>query len=186
MSTTINDADEWSSLSRDEQSEILQEGLQTEHGDEPGVGAIPRWEDTDEVTQKQTLAAIEGALDETWTALLFEDEPRKTVPFEVRELSEAEQDEMMEWVQVFGRLEQAQADSVEELRAEVDDADEIMGRLEEFEPWMESYLAQITDGSTFDVEWWAAADYPGGTRLALFEEVIQRYEDQMAGAESFQ
>lgn len=186
MSTAINDADEWSSLSRDEQSEFLQQGLESEHGDVPGVGEIPRWEDTDEVTQKQTLAAIEGALDETWTALLFEDSARPTIPFEVKELSESEQDEMMEWMQVFGRLEQAEAESVEELRAEVDDADEIMDRLEEFEPWMGSYLAQITTGETFDAEWWAAADYPGGTRLALFEEVIQRYEDQMAGAESFQ
>lgn len=186
MSAAINDADEWQDLSSDEQSEILQQGLEDEHGDEPGVGEIPRWEDTDDVSQKQTLAAIEGALEETWTALLFEDSPRPTIPFEVRELSEAEQDEMMEWVQVFGRLQQAEAESVEDLRDEVADADEIMDRLDEFEPWMESYLAEITDGSTFDDEWWAAADYPGGTRLALFEEVIERYEDQMAGAESFQ
>lgn len=186
MSTAINDSDEWQQLSNDEQRDILQQGFEEELGREPGVGEIPRWEDTDEVTQEQTLAAIEGALDETWTALLFDDEPRKTVPFEVRELSEADQDELLEWMQVFGQLEQAEADSVEELRDEIDDADELMGRLDQFESWMTGFLAEITTGEAFDSDWWAAADFPGGTRIALFEAVVERYEGQMTGAESFQ
>lgn len=183
---SINDADEWQQLSADEQSEILQQGLQTELGDEPGVGEIPRWDDFDETSQEQTIAAIEGALEETWTALLFEDDSRQTIPFEVSELTEKQQDELMEWLQVFGTLEQADAESVEGLRDELDDVDEIIDQLDDFEPWVDGYLAEITTGEAFDAQWWSSGAYPSGTRLELFTIVILRYEDQMAGAESFQ
>lgn len=185
MSTALNDGDEWRDLSSNEQSEILQEGLQEKLGDEPGVGDIPRWEDTDDVTQEQTLAAIEGALDETWTLFLFEDEDRATVPFEMSELTEAQQDEVSEWITLFGQIEQSDAESLDELRERLDDADEMMNRLETFETWVNEFLAGVTTGDTFDAEWWTAGKFPAGTRLGVFGGVVDRYKEQMTGAQSF-
>lgn len=186
MSTTaINDADEWQQLSANEQSEILQEGLQTEYEDEPGIGDIPRWEDTDEATQEQTLAAIEGALAETWTALCFEDYDRQTIPFEIHELTGSQQEELMEWMQVFGVLQEAEAKDIDELREEIEDTDEILDKLDRFEDWMHEYLAEITNGATFDPTWWATADYPSGLETELVKSVVMRYNEQFGGVESF-
>lgn len=183
--TAINNRDEWQAISRDEQREVLQEGLQQELGDEPGVGEVPRWDTVDEVTQEQTLAAIEGALDESWTARAFEDSPKQTVPFEMRQLTEAQQDDVLEWVQVFAALHGADAESVDELRDQMDNADEVIEKLDDFNSWANGFLAEITVGDRFDAAWWASGDAPSGTRLELFEGVLERYEGQISGSKSF-
>lgn len=183
--SAINDPEEWKSLSAEEQSEILQEGYeQTQNSG--SEGDIPNWEEVDEVSQEQTLAALQGALDETWTAKVFEgDGSKRTIPFEMNQMTEEQQDSVTEWMEVFAELEESGVDDLDELE-DLDQAGEILDTLDEFDPWLDQFLADLSDGEQFTAEWWEDGSMlPAGTKLQLFFNVFGRYQEQSQNTQSF-
>lgn len=187
--SAINDMEEWQSLSNEEQSEILQEGF--EKAESGGSGSsdrnIPNWEEVDEVSQEQTLAALQGALDDTWTAKVFEgDDSQKTIPFEMRQMTEEQQDSVTEWMDVFAEMKNSGVDSLDELEDNLDQAGELLDMLDDFDPWLNQFLADLSVGEHFTVEWWSRGKkLPAGTKLQLFYTVFERHQDQSKNTQSF-
>lgn len=187
--SAINDPEEWESLSHEEQSEILQEGYDKAENTN-GTGGddrdIPDWEEVDEVSQEQTLAALQGALEETWTAKVFEqDDDQRTIPFEICQMTEEQQDSVTEWMEVFAELEESGVDSLDEID-DLDQAGDILDTLDEFDPWLNQFLADLSVGETFTVDWWSdGTKLPAGTKLQLFFKIFGRHQEQSKNTQSF-
>lgn len=186
----IDDPDAWRELSHEEQSDALA----AKHAEESRThdDGVRDWDAIDNPTQEDTLAAIQQSLDETWTAECFAfDSDSPTVPFEVLELTEAQQDTLEERAQLVAQVEEAgEKDGVEtadDLKAELgDDAAELFDSLDDLDAWLNQFMEDITAGDHFTAEWWAdGGDMPAGLRLELFFEVFTRYNDRMEAAQSF-
>lgn len=194
----MEDADAWTALSRDEQSDILNEGLADLKG-ERGTGA---WRHLTDREQRDTVAAIEGrdlseteramqaALDDTWTAEVFADlEDVPTVPFECRELSSEEQAVLKDALKLVQRVE-AEAERLED--ADEDDVVSIdvnseyfdsAAELDEFITWL---LASVTVDGAFDEERFRTGQgLRSNTRRLLFLEIALRYEEEQQRALQF-
>lgn len=185
----IDDPEAWHELSHDEQSDALA----AKHEEESRVhdDGIRDFDAIDEPTQQDTLDAIQQSLDETWTAECFAfDSDAPTVPFEVVELTEGQQDTVEERAQLIAQVEElGQQDGIEtadDIKAELgDDAAELFDSLDELDDWLNQFLADITTGSKFDSVWWAAGDYPAGLRTELLSETFMRYHERSEAAQSF-
>lgn len=196
----MESADAWTALSREEQSDILDQGLADMKG-EQGSGA---WRHLTEREQRDTVAAIEGrelseteqamqaALDDTWTAEVFADlEDVPTVPFECRELSSEEQAVLKDALTLVQRLE-AQAERLENadeddvVSLDIGDATEYFDSadgLNEFITWL---LASVTVDDAFDEERFRTGrGLRSNTRRLLFLEVALRYQEEQQRALQF-
>ena len=153
---------------------------------------VENWDDVDDETAADTLAAIEQSLEETWTASAFEDDrSTTTIPVEMYQLSEGQQEAVMDRVQLIAQVEQAGqqsgAETAEELQDELgDEAAEMFDSLGEIEDWLDEFLADVSASDALDRNWWGDHDnYPGGLRMALFMIMVERYQDRLEGAQSF-
>jgi len=196
----MEDADAWTALSHDEQSDILDEGLADLKG-EQGSGA---WRHLTDHEQRETVAAVEGrelseteqamqaALDDTWTAEVFADlDDVPTVPFECRELSSEEQAVLKDALGLVQRLE-AQADRLENADADdvasldVGDSTEYFesaAELDEFITWL---LASVTVDDAFDEERFRTGrGLRSNTRALLLSEIFLRYQEEQTNALKF-
>jgi hypothetical protein len=184
--------DEWEDLDNSEQADELVGAMQDRNVSGSGDADVDDWDEVDDDQQADTMAAIEQSLSETWTAETFaDDEDTTTIPFEMFQLSEGQQEAVMDRVQLIAEVEeagqQADAASADELREELgDDADSIFESLGEVEDWLDEFLADVTAGERFDRAWWADHDnYPAGQRMALFMEMVERYQSRLEGSQSF-
>lgn len=194
----MEDADAWTALSREEQSDILDEGLADLKG-EQGSGA---WRHLTETEQRDTIAAIEGqelseteramqaALEDTWTAEVFADlEDVPTVPFECRELSSEEQAVLKDALGLVQRveaeaerLEDADEDDVVSLEVDSEFFDSPT-ELDEFITWL---LADVTVDDAFDEERFRTGrGLRSNTRRLLFLEIALRYQEEQQRALQF-
>lgn len=200
----INDRDEWEALDRDEQGAVLGEGLDRLKDEDDGefrrlpdsakratVDAIER--DADALSD--TERAMQAALEQTWTARIFEDlDDVPTVPFECRELTAAEKSKLDE----AGRVVMALERGIEDL--DVDDADEVhLNDLEgididsehfqtpdDTETFIVELLGSITTDEGFDAERFRTGDrLRPNTRQLLFLEVFLRYDEESERAVKF-
>ena len=196
----MEDADAWSALSREEQSDILDKGLADLKG-ERGSGA---WRHLTDREQRDTVAAVEGrgrdlseteramqaALDDTWTAEVFGDlDDVPTVPFECRELSSEEQAVLKDALQLVqrveaeaSRLEDADEDDVVSIDVDSEYFDSADG-LNEFITWL---LADVTVDNAFDEERFRTGrGLRSNTRRLLFLEIALRYQEEQQRAIQF-
>lgn len=194
----MEDAEAFKALSRDEQSALLDEGLDDLKG-KHGSGA---WRHLTDSEQRATIDAIEGrelsateqamaeALEETWTAEVFaHDESVPTVPFECRELDEEEQAVVQDLAQLMMRLESdvaaigdADADDIPDL----DTSSEYFATpadIEEFIVWL---LADVTVDDGFDKERFRTGrGLRSNTRALLLSEIFLRYQEEQTNALKF-
>lgn len=199
----MQDADAWRALDREEQSDILDEGLANLAGDR-GEG---HWRHLSAHAKRETLDAIEGrtgpgteldteelseaeaamqaALDQTWTADLWahtDDVP--TVPIECRELSDQEQDIMTDGFRLMAALDE-QADDVDDIDDVTFDS-EFFDSLAQFERWLFAFLADVTTEEGFDEDRFRTGHrLRSGTRQELLSEVFFRYEEEARNAQKF-
>lgn len=181
----IQSADDWRNLSVDEQRAVLDEGAA-----ERDETDVRDWDAIDDATQEDTLAAIEQSMGETWVARAFADTDDTTIPVEIYQLTESQQDAVLDNAQLFAEVEQAGAASgattADELEAELGtDATAMFDSLDEVETWLNEFLGDVTVGEKFTAEWWRTGDYPAGLRMALFVAMVNRYQSQLEGAQSF-
>lgn len=180
----MQDADAWQALSREEQHDILDDGLADLKGETDGEG----WRHLSDGEQRNTIAAIErspdgghtpgddaadqslsateqamqAALSETWTAHIFEDlDDVPTVPFECRELDTEEQTMAQDAFRALGRLER-DAERLADEQGDVDEDDlvaldiesEFFDSPQDIEAWLPEFLASVTTDDAFDAERW--------------------------------
>jgi len=207
----MEDAETWEELSREEQSDRLDEGLADMRG-ESGDGA---WRHLDEGEQTRTISAIErgdggqpraqedlsetekamqAALEETWTAEVFADlDDVPTVPFECRELDAAEQQTIQEAFRVMSDLE-AQGEQLQDgrdvdaadLEAELDIDSDTFDSPSDLEEWVTWLLADITVDDAFDEKRFRSGrGLRTNTRKLLFMEIALRYHEESERAMKF-
>jgi hypothetical protein len=192
----MQDAAAWQALDADEQDAILNEGLADLKG-ETGSGhwrhlsadiqaETRRAIERDDADLSEAEAAMREAVSQTWTAELFvanDDVP--TVPLPCRELSEQEQQILMDGFQVFTAIEDAEGDEVKTL----DDADvdsEYFTSVEQFEDWLMAFLADVVTDDAFDeARFRSGAALRSGTRGELLAELVFRYQQEAERAEKF-
>ena len=192
----MQDAAAWQALDADEQDAILGEGLADLKG-ETGSG---HWRHLSADIQTETRRAIERddadlseaevamreAVSQTWTAELFavhDDVP--TVPLPCRELSEQEQQILMDGFQVFTAIEDAGDDEVETLNDIAVDS-EYFASIEQFEAWLMSFLGDVVTDEGFDEERFSSgAGLRSGTRGELLAELVFRYQQEAERAQKF-
>lgn len=204
----MQDADAWKALSREEQSDILDEGVADLRG-EAGDGA---WRHLSDGEQSSTIGAIErdggpprggepseteramqAALGETWTAEIFADlEDVPTVPFECRELDSREESLLQEAGQALMQIEDRVADlESEDVEDDIDleniDLDtEHFSSSAEVEEWIPEFLADVTMDPSFDAERFRTGErLRPNTRRLLFIEVFLRYQEEAEKAIKF-
>lgn len=206
----MEDAETWQSLSRNEQSDILDEGLADLRGDR-GEGS---WRHLSDDEQRRTVSAIERAdggtspeelsdaeramreaTSATWTAEVFADlEDVPTVPFECRELTSEEQGTLTEVGQVVMGLEQQAASLDDEDVEDIDDLEaaglelesETFDSLEDIDAWISSFLGEVTTAPEFDAERFRTGrNLRANTRKLLFVEIFLRYHEESERAVRF-
>lgn len=194
----MEDAEAFKALSRDEQSALLDDGLDDLKG-QHGSGA---WRHLTDSEQRATIDAIEGrelsateramaeALEETWTAEVFaHDDSVPTVPFECRELDEEEQAVVQDLAQLMMRLEadiaavgDADADDIPDLDTSSKYFD-TPADIEEFIVWL---LADVTVDDAFDKERFRTGrGLRSNTRALLLSEIFLRYQEEQVNALKF-
>lgn len=192
----MEDAGAWQDLSREEQDDVLDQGLADLKG-EAGEG---EWRHLDESEQEATISAIEShpnqevseteaamqaALQSTWTARVFEDlEDVPTVPFTCRELDAAEKQRLMHAGQVLMQIEDnaEDIDSLEELEVDTGDFES----LEAIDDWMTQLLANVTTDDGFDADRFKTGrGMRPNTRRLLFLEIFLRYHEETERALKF-
>lgn len=195
----MEDADAWTSLSREEQSDILDEGL----ADLKGERGEYAWRHLTDREKQETVAAIEGrselseteqamqaALDDTWTADVFADlDDVPTVPFECRELSSEEQAVLQDALTLVQRLEK-QAERLDDA-----DSDDVAGldvdsqyfdSADELDEYITFLLASVTTDDAFDEERFRTGrGLRSNTRRLLFLEIALRYQEEQQRALQF-
>lgn len=205
----MEDGEAWRDLSREEQSDMLDEGLD----DLRGVSGDGDWRHLSDEKQRATVDAIErsdggrpqrarseteramqAALDETWTAEIFADlDDVPTIPFECRELSSHEQDVIMDAFQAMQQLEDQAADLDEDEREAVaEDPGSLEFDAEHFnepadlEDWVPELLGDVTVDDAFDAERFRTGErLRSNTRKLLFVEIVLRYEEEAENALKF-
>jgi hypothetical protein len=202
-----DDAEQWTSLSRDEQSAALDAGLADLRGDQ-GDGA---WRHRSEQEQRATIAAIErdadagsqatpvsdaeramqAALEQPWTAEIFRhDDAIPTVPFECRELTGAEQAKLQEAGRIMmsleERVEAAAGDAdLDDLEA-VDIDSEHFDEVSDLDDWIPELLGDVVVADEFDAERFRTGErLRSNTRRELFMELFARYEEEIQRAQEF-
>ena len=196
----MQDAEAWQSLSRQEQSDILDDGLADLRGDrgdgewrhlsdsdqEKTVRTIERGDDPEPTRElSETERAMQAALNETWTANLFEgEESIPTVPFECRPLSSSESDKLASAMQCLAQVEEA-ATSEEDIETlEVDN--EHFDSPAEVEKWIIQFLADVTVDSAFDEERWRSGEgLRSGTRKDLLLAIFAKEQKELDNAVKF-
>lgn len=201
-----DDAEQWTALSREEQSAALDEGLADLKG-EQGDGA---WRHRSEREQRATIAAIErdadagrqpepsdaeramrAALEQTWTATIFDhDDAIPTVPIECRELTGAEQAKLQEAGRIMmaleERVEAADGDvEIDDLEAIDIDSDHF-DRVGDLDDWIPELLGDVVVAEEFDAERFRTGErLRSNTRRELFMELFFRYEEEIQRAQEF-
>jgi len=196
----MEDAEAFKALSREEQSALLDPGLDDLKG-QHGSGA---WRHLTDSEQRATIDAIEGrdgelsateramaeALEETWTAEVFaHDDSVPTVPFECRELDEEEQTVVQDLAQLMARLEadvagleDADADDIPSLETSSQYFD-TPADINEFIIWL---LADVTVDDAFDEERFRTGrGLRSNTRALLLSEIFLRYQEEQTNALKF-
>jgi predicted Fe-S protein YdhL (DUF1289 family) len=193
--------EDWQDLSREEQREILDKGHEYHNkaewerlpdgtkrrvfeSIEQARDASAAFGSAPDESLSETERAMRDALEETWTANLFEHlDDHPTVPFEMHRLPERLRDQAMEVAEVmFTADEQAE---------DVDDIEELLGdtafdSLAAVEDWLWQFLEYATTDSAFDYHRWESGrNLVEGTRLQLIAEVYARYQEDMEAAQSF-
>lgn len=194
----MEDAGAWQDLSRSEQDEVLDAGLADLRG-ESGDG---EWRHLSEDEQEQTISAIESdpghgrvseteaamqaALESTWTAHVFDDlEDVPTVPFECRELDAAEKRRLMHAGQVLMQIEDEATEDVDSLEELTVDTGEFES-LEAIDDWMTQLLASVTTDPGFDEKRFKTGErMRPNTRRLLFLEIFLRYHEESERAIKF-
>lgn len=185
----LNDPDEWKSLSSDEQQRILHAGLEEEFGDQSSALAttVDDWDEHSTTTQRDTLAAIEGSLDETWTGVAFKGvDAKQSIPVELSTLTDKQETQLREKVELLMDVEQLNAETPEEALDEYgEDAGELFDRLDDLDEWLPVFLAGVSADPAFDEQWWTETDFPSGFKLEVFYIIAERYSDEMRQIQSF-
>ncbi|WP_435075956.1 hypothetical protein [Halococcus sp. AFM35] len=186
------DRESWDELGNPEQQDTLVEAMQERALDGSGDADVPDWDDYDEPTKSETLAAIEQSLEDTWTVEAFEGvENKRTIPVEVYELTGDQEEEMNEKAEVISRVSQLSEsddiDDVDDLREEMgEDADELFESLEDAETWLFEFLGEISEDPTLSADWWRdTSNYPAGLHSEVFSEIFVRHQEQQQAAQSF-
>ena len=209
LESVNEDADAWQDLSEEEQDAVLDEGLARLDG-EKGEG---HWRHLSDKAQRQTLAAIEqrrrsedtdpddlsetekamqAALRQTWTAELFDDDDgRPTIPFEVRELEQLEQDIVQDGFRMLISIQRAAEEAEEkgEDDINIDDIEhdsDFFDSVEAFENWLMAFLADVTMDDAYDeARWESGAGLVAGTRSELMGTIFLRYQDEEEQSRQF-
>lgn len=205
----MQDAEAWKDLSREEQSDLLDEGLQDLKGESDGDA----WRHLSDTEQAETISAIERdggrppeelsdteramqeALQETWTVEIFADlEDVPTVPFECRELDAKEQSKLMEAGQAVLQVEQSLGDLDDVDEDDLDDAEfggidldlEHFDSADDLNEWIPRFLASVTEDAAFDAERFRTGErMRTNTRRLLFIEIFLRYQEEVDRAIKF-
>lgn len=186
------DREAWDELGNPEQQDELVGAMQDRPMDGGDESDVRDWDDYDEPTKSDTMAAIEQALEDTWTIEAFEAiEDKRTIPVEVYELTGDQKEAIEEHAEVIHRVSQAgEAEDVEDaadLREELgDDADDLFDDLEDVEDWLFAFLGDVTEDPTLDAEWWRDGDnYPAELHSEVFSEIFVRHQERQQAAQSF-
>lgn len=188
----MEDPAAWQDLSREEQDDILDQGLQNLKG-EAGDGEWRHLTDDEqdatidaiESSVSETEAAMQAALQETWTAHIFEDlDNVPTVPFECRELDAEEKETLFEAARLVMKV-QDEVDS----EADLETLDIDTGRFEtlsDLDDWMADLLGSVTHDPAFDAERFRTGrGMRPNTRRLLFMEIFLRYQEEQERAIKF-
>lgn len=187
------DRELWDELGNPKQQDELVGAMQDRSMDGSGDDLdVRNWDEIDDATQEDTLAAIEQSLEETWTAKAFEGlDAETTIPVEMVKLTEEQQAAVEDRITLIAQVEEAaedaDAEDAEALKAELDDeAAELFESLDDFDAWADRFLAEITAGDALDREWWADRNnYPDGFRVEVVFATYHHYQDRTEGALSF-
>jgi hypothetical protein len=191
----MQDAAAWQALELDEQDAILSEGL----ADLTGATGSGHWRhlsadvqaetrraiERDDAALSEAEAAMQEAVSQTWTAELFAAHDNvPTVPLPCRELSEREQQILMDGFQVFHAIED-QADGPDDIDA-LDVNAEYFDSIEQFEDWLLAFLGDVVTDDAFDeTRFRSGAGLRSGTRGELLAELVFRYQQEAERAQKF-
>lgn len=178
----VADPEAYHDLSPEEQRDLLDEGYEQAQSD---------WERLADEDQAATLAALEDATEQTWTAEPWQgSEQYATVPFEVVTLSKPQLNELESQFEVV--MKAHRANSEEEFRTAVEG--DVKQTFEDLAEWLNGFLAEITTGDLFDERFWRKGqatvgdqtlNLPAGTDIQLLIEVYQHYKEELQNAQSF-
>ena len=186
------DRESWDELGNPEQQDTLVAAMQERSPGGNGDADILDWDDYDEPTKSETMAAIEQSLEDTWTVNAFEGvEDKRTIPVEVHELTGDQQEAIEENAELIYRVSQASeagdVEDADDLREELgDEAEELFDDLDDVETWLMEFLGDICEEPTLSADWWRdASNYPAGLHSEVFSEIFVRHQERQEAAQSF-
>jgi len=201
----MEDAEAFKALSREEQSALLDPGLDDLKG-QHGSGA---WRHLTDGEQRATRRAVEGtelseteqamqaAMSETWTAELFVDlDDVPTVPFKCRELTSEEQTVLSEAlalvrglssdIEQLSDVDTDDEDEAEEALNALDVDSEHFDSVDDLNAFITWLLADVTLDEAFDADRFETGrGLRPNTRKLLFAEIALRYQEEQQRAMKF-
>jgi hypothetical protein len=196
----MEDAEVWRALDHEEQSAILDEGLADLRGETDGDsfrhlddGAKAATLDAIERPPSETERAMQAALEETWTAKVFEGlEDVPTVPFECNPLTASQKARLDEFMGLFARLGDAAAGAATaaDVEADVDalsfEDSEHFDSPADAESWFADFLEEITADDAFDADRWRTGrGLRDGTRSELLAAIYTHAQEEAERAMKF-
>ena len=174
--------EDWSSLSQEEQDQLLKEQMEQEDLlSSPGQA--------EEMEQEEAASAIDlitGKLDETWTATVLDD-----VPVELYEPTEAQIEEIKRFTRLFLRIVEAGSieDLDQDLLDEIEDSDEYLNKLlggdpeaDEGSPMAKGLVAEEGMDYAFFND---PSQYPARLRMELYGAIFHKYQQDMGVVTKF-